>query len=284
MIRRRMRSSCILLLLATSAFAQTAPWFFLQGSDPQFGMYTGDKSFEQETANFEFFIATANRLKPKFVILCGDLINQAGNRAEADEFFRIAAKLDKSIPLHLIAGNHDVRNEPTPESIASYVSRFGPDHYSFRQGELFGIVLNSTLIHAPGTAQAEFEKQEQWLRGELQNAKASGARHIVIFQHHPWFLQQEDEADQYFNIPLEKRRKYLALFREYGVEYLFSGHYHRNAVAQAGRLHMITTGPVGMPLTAEGSGFRIVSVSPEAIEQQWIGFGAIPNQFPPKAK
>jgi len=33
-------------------------------SDPQFGMYTKDAGFEQETANFDFAIATANSLRP----------------------------------------------------------------------------------------------------------------------------------------------------------------------------------------------------------------------------
>jgi 3',5'-cyclic AMP phosphodiesterase CpdA len=270
------------LLFVCQLWAQDA--FFLQGSDPQFGMYAADRSFAQETANFEFFIATANRLKPTFVILCGDLINQAGNRLQADEFLRVAGKLDKSISLHYVAGNHDVKNEPTGESIAAYVQRFGKDYYSFRHGSVYGIVLNSTLIHTPRNAQAAYDAQEQWLRAELAKARTAGARHIVIFQHHPWFLERADEPDQYFNIPLERRRTYLALFREYGVEYLFSGHYHRNAVAQEGSLHMITTGPIGMPLGPDGSGFRIVSVLPEELRQEWIGFGNIPSEWPRKAK
>ncbi len=145
-------------------------------------------------------------------------------------------------------------------------------------------MLDSSLIHSPQLAQAEYEKQEQWLRKELEIAKASGAGHIVVFQHHPWFLENPDEPDQYFNIPLIRRKKYLALFQEYGVRYLFSGHYHRNSVAKAGPLQMITTGPIGMPLGPEGSGFRIVSVTPDSLKQQWIGFGAIPNRFPPPAK
>ena len=32
-------------------------------SDPQFGMFTKDTSFEHETANFEFAIAAANRIR-----------------------------------------------------------------------------------------------------------------------------------------------------------------------------------------------------------------------------
>jgi 3',5'-cyclic AMP phosphodiesterase CpdA len=77
-------------------------------SDPQFGMYTKDADFAQETANFEFAIATANRLKPRFVIVCGDLVNKPGDRAQIEEYRRISAKLDKSIRLYHVAGNHDV--------------------------------------------------------------------------------------------------------------------------------------------------------------------------------
>src|SRR5689334_18996102 len=81
---------------------------FIQMSDPQFGMYTKDQSFAHETANFEFAIATANRLKPAFVVITGDLINKAGDRAQAAEYKRISAKLDPAIRLFSVPGNHDV--------------------------------------------------------------------------------------------------------------------------------------------------------------------------------
>jgi hypothetical protein len=52
-------------VLFTFAFAATlAAHNFNQMSDPQFGMFTKDASFEHEPVNFEFTIATANRLKP----------------------------------------------------------------------------------------------------------------------------------------------------------------------------------------------------------------------------
>ena len=50
------------LTLAVGAQAPApASFFFLQFSDPQFGMFTADKDFAQETVNFEMAIATANR-------------------------------------------------------------------------------------------------------------------------------------------------------------------------------------------------------------------------------
>src|SRR2546425_5198535 len=85
------------LFAANQAIPGQEPFFFLQLADPQFGMYTADKDFRQETANFEFAIANANRLSPAFVIVCGDLINKAGDPAQTAEYLRVASKLDRSI-------------------------------------------------------------------------------------------------------------------------------------------------------------------------------------------
>src|SRR4249920_2975667 len=97
---RKLAALGALLVLAITGAAWTSqapadlPFFFLQFSDPQFGMFTADKDFAQETANFEFAIASANRLKPAFVVVTGDLVNKAGDPAQIAEYHRIAARLD----------------------------------------------------------------------------------------------------------------------------------------------------------------------------------------------
>jgi hypothetical protein len=101
----------------------------------------------------------------------------------------------------------------------------------------------------------------------------------VIFQHHPWFLKTADEPDQYFNIPLVRRERYLSLFRGSGVKHLFSGHYHRNAIAQDGDLEAVTTGPVGMPQGGDNSGMRVVIVRDDRMEHRYYHFGEIPNRI-----
>ena len=257
-----------------------APFFFIQMTDPQFGMFQADTSFEQETANFELAIATANRLHPAFVIITGDLINKPGDPAQAAEYWRIARKLDPGIPLYNVAGNHDVGNTPTPASVATYVKLFGPDHYVFRYGDFTGIVLNSTVIDSSIAVPNEFAAQERWLGAQLADAQRSGARHIVVFQHHPWFLKDANEPDQYFNIPLIHRARYLAMFHRFGVEALFSGHYHQNSVAADGKIQAVTTGPVGMPFgDVPQSGIRIVVVTDIGITHRYYGFENLPARF-----
>jgi serine/threonine-protein phosphatase CPPED1 len=283
-------ASLILPLLCLGLAAQqNGGFYFIQMSDPQFGFFNSDKSFEQETANLEFVVANLNRIKPAFVVVCGDLVNKPGDAAQIGEYKRIMAKLNPAITVYNVAGNHDVENEPTPQTIAAYREAFGPDYYSFRRGDFTGIVLDSNLIAAPAKAQAAAAEQEKWLKEELAKAKSSGTKYLAVFLHHPFFLAQGDEADQYFNIPLERRKGYLDMFKEAGVSHIFAGHLHRNAEGKDGPLQMITTGPIGRPLGSDPSGIRVVLVRPTGIEHRYVGLGSIPFQVqlttpPPAAK
>ena len=273
--------SLLVVTLTLTAFmaipARAAePFFFVQLSDPQLGMFTENKDFAQDAANFEFAVTAVNRLRPAFVVITGDLVHKPGDAAQIAEYRRIVAKIDRGIPVHNIAGNHDVENAPTPASLAAYAKIFGPDRYVFRHGGLVGIVLNSSLIHSPDKAAAELAEQDRWLRAELMKAKAENPRHIVVFQHHPWFIKTAAEPDQYFNIPLARRSAHLALFREFGVRYLFCGHYHRNAEARDGEIENITSGPVGKPLGGAKSGIRVAIVRDDRIEHRYHELGDLP--------
>lgn len=262
---------------------QTVPpggFFFVQLSDTQFGFSNSDVDFIQDTVNAEFAVATVNRLKPAFVVVTGDLVNKPGDPAQIAEYERIMAKLDRSIPLYSIAGNHDIENEPTPASVAAYRARFGKDYFRFRHGTLLGIALNSTLIHSPQKAEGEYAEQDRWLRTEVEKAGSSGARHVVIFQHHPWFLEKADETDSYYNIPRVRRDGLLALFRDAGIKMLVSGHLHRSTEASDAGLQSVVTGPVGRPLGGQ-SGFRIFVVTDTDITSRYYGLGEMPYSIGP---
>jgi serine/threonine-protein phosphatase CPPED1 len=270
--------AALLAVVAPRAVA-AEPFFFVQLSDPQMGMFSDNKDFVQDAANFEFVVAAINRLRPAFVVITGDLVNKSGDAAQIAEYRRIAGKIEAGIPVYHIAGNHDVGNVPSSMGVANYVKIFGPDHFVFRHQGLVGIALNSSVIHSPQYATQEMAEQERWLRAELAKAKNEGARHVVVFQHHPWFLASATEADQYFNIPLARRATYLALFHESGVRYLFSGHYHRNAEGRDGDVVNITTGPVGKPLGGAKSGMRVAIVRDDVIEHRFYELGELPTRI-----
>ncbi len=251
--------------------------FFIQMTDPQFGMATANRDFAQETANLEFAVAAANRLKPRFVIVTGDLVNHAGDAAQIAEYQRIVKKLDPAIHVYAVAGNHDVGNVPTAAGLAEYRKHFGADYYSFREGPLYGIVLDSVLYHSPQSVPDELRRQQAWLAAELKKAQASGAAHTIVFLHHPLFLENGEEPDQYFNIPLARRMPLLDQLGQAGVRWIFCGHYHRNAEARYGSTMVITTGPVGKPLGGAKSGIRLVWIKGASVTHRYAEFGDLPN-------
>ena len=292
-------NGCVMVILAALAFGcATTPvdpapavpqsWqanpdstYFIQMSDTQFGMWatpmlymffrrSGDPmSFARETESMGRAIALANRLHPDFVIICGDLVNVPGHEGQIAEFKRIAAQLSPEIPFYFVAGNHDVGNEPTAETLSSYRASFGPDYFSFHVKDVYGIVLNSQLIHSPKNVPTEAVRQLAWLREELLRAKASGAAQILVFQHQSFFLKTPDESDGYFNLPSVRRRLYLDLLHDAGVRAVFAGHRHRNFHGFDRDLEMITTGPVGRPMGPDPSGIRVVRVGPGGLEHTY---------------
>jgi 3',5'-cyclic AMP phosphodiesterase CpdA len=276
----RLAMAAVLLVVAcrlTSVPSPARGFFFLQMADPQFGFFTDNADFARETANFERAIAAANRLHPAFVVICGDLTHRAGDEAQIAEYQRVLAQLDPSIPAYNVPGNHDLALPLSPASVRAYRERFGPDYYTFESHGLRGIVLNSSLIKEPDAAPAAAAEQEAWLRNELERARKDHPARLVVFQHHPWFLADANEPDQYFNLPLTSRHAWLDLLRENGVTHVFAGHYHRNALARAGSLEMVTTGPVGRPLGSDPSGFRVVIVNREGVTHRYVALDSLPD-------
>lgn len=283
MVRSGYQSLLVLLLSVLlsgcASLKYTENFSFFQMADTQFGFFNENKEFSRETRNFEKAIAEANRLKPAFVIVCGDLVNKPGDMAQINEYKRIAGMLDPAIKIYNVSGNHDVENAPTSAAINLYREQLGPDRYTFRSGNVFGIVLNSSLLKDPSKAPEEAAAQEAWVKIALEEGKNSGSRHIIIFMHHPFFLNSADEPNEYFNIDIERRKMYLALFQKYGVRKVFAGHYHRNAGGMAGNIEMVTTGPVGRPLGVDSSGFRVVNVKGKSVNHRYYPLDSLPARL-----
>lgn len=237
------------------------------------------EGFERETALFEKAIGEANRLRPDFVVTCGDMVDDPADRAQVDEVMRIAGMLDPGIPMHWVAGNHDVgggNEPPTPETLAAYRDAFGPDYYAFQHKGVSFIVLNSKVLHEPEHVASELNAQLAFFESELQAARGRGSRHIIVFSHHPLFLRHPDEAGQYFALALEQRRVVLDLCRRYGVSHVFAGHWHQNNYAADGGLNVIASAAVGYPLGDDPSGYRVVRVFEDRIEHDYYAFSAGP--------
>lgn len=229
------------------------------------------EGFEWDARRYERVIAVANELRPDFVIIGGDMIDDLALEEQADELFRITKQLDADIPIRWVPGNHDIAPDaliPTIESIEHYRARFGEDYYSFEAGSTVFVVLNTVVADHPELVPDEWEAQLAFLREELGAASADGRRRVLL-GHHPLFLQSATEPDTYWNIPLAQRAAILELVHANGVEIGFAGHWHRNAIAWDGDFQMVTSGPVGYPLGDDPSGYRIVEVTDDGVSHEY---------------
>ena len=278
------------------------PFFFIQLADPQLGMFSffsglTDEEIEErgrrginvrkapkvitgfadETRLFSQAIEAANRLRPAFVIVCGDMTHEPEDEDQVAEVKRIAELLDRGIPLHWVAGNHDAGNAPTPETLARYRERYGADNYSFDHDGSHFVVLNSCVAFDAAAVLDEWDALVKFLQRDLQSARDAGCENIVVFMHHPLFLEHRDEEDGYFVIPGERRSVILEMLKTREVSAVFAGHLHRNLYASDGELQMITTGAVGYPLGDDPSGLRIVRMYGDSIKHEYYGFDDVPR-------
>ena len=249
------------------------PFFIIQVTDPQFGMFESDKGFGMETVLYEKAITAINRLKPDFVVITGDLVNKKGDTWQIAEFKRITSGISSKIPVYYSPGNHDIGESPKKSDIDAFIANFGHDRFAFMHKKTLLIGLNSCLIksNVPDDEQTQFA----WLEKELSNGRK--AKHIIIFSHYPFFIKSFDEPDSYSNIPKENREKYLSLLKQNKVNAIFAGHLHNNGSAKFGDLEMITTSSVGKPLGKAPSGIRIIKIYPDRIESVYFGLDEIPE-------
>lgn len=278
------------------------PLTFMQLADTQFGMFRNFidltpesiadyqsrglsvrnvepfDGFDPETERFQKAVDAANSIQPAFVTICGDMVNDASDESQVAELNRVSGGLASDIPLYRVSGNHDASGDdhitPTTESLARYRELFGDDIYSFVEGNVKFIVINSTILHTPGEVRSEYRRQIDWLEAELVSARDGPAEKVIVLSHHPLFLEHPDEPDAYFNVPRDNRRPVTQLLETHGVDAVFAGHMHQNNYARHGNMLMIASGSVGYPLGSDPSGYRMVTVSNKGIDHRYYSLEA----------
>ncbi|GAB3416598.1 calcineurin-like phosphoesterase C-terminal domain-containing protein [Niabella aquatica] len=128
-------------------------------------------------------------------------------------------------PVYHVFGNHDIDEQAVTAKDASGIfSRYyGPDYFSFNEGDVHFVVLNNIVYHGWDKEDNErgdyfgglLEAQNKWLEKDLQ--QVSDDKLIVIMSHIPFLEQYTDKVSiaRLFSL-LEKRSRSL----------LLSGHLH----------------------------------------------------------
>jgi 3',5'-cyclic AMP phosphodiesterase CpdA len=116
------------------------------------------------------------------------------------------ALLDAGVKFYASLGNHD---DPNDERLYKLFNMNGQRYYSFKKGDVEFFALDSTYLDP---------KQLGWIQNNLQK---SNAKWKIAYFHHPLY------SDGHMHGPdLDLRAQLTPLFRQYGVNVVFSGHEH----------------------------------------------------------
>ena len=268
-------------------------FIFIQAADTQLGLidnYAGNppenRVWDEEIKLTKRMIQLANEMspRPKFFIVCGDLVDDAPGKehyeAQDDDFTKLFNELDTRIPLVCVCGNHDVGDAPTRESLSEYRSRHGDDYFSFWVGGVFFIVINTQYYNDASHVPEEYDAHEEWLDQQLNTCTTNGCTHCVVFQHIPWFVEHPNEdkfeVGHYPNIRKDIRLRMLSKLKGAGVRCVFAGHYHRNAGGFDEGLEMVVTSAIGAQFGNDESGARVVKVTRNSIQHKYYGLSEWP--------
>lgn len=190
----------------------------------------GDRTGAADPVVFDRVVDEMNLLSPDIVINVGDLIEgpQPDAAAMQKEWDRVMVSMDRfRCPVYYVPGNNDIFCE-TSRRIYSERTGAAPE-YAFDVGGIHVIVLDNSRMRSWDELS---EERLAWLETDLKSAAA--ADHIFVFFHKPFWVESFKEAAP---------DRLHPLFVRYGVDRVFSGHYH----------HYITTEKDGIRYTMIGS-------------------------------
>jgi hypothetical protein len=205
--------------------------------DPLFGQAAGEAAaggiaggegggWAIEEARLRAVITGLNKLRPRFVVVSGNLTAAAAGEgpfeAQLEAARRCLCRVSETTPLLFVPGPHSVGKHPSPQSLEFYNSKFGADYFGFFYGGFRCLVINSSLMIHSEHALEQAAKQDLWFAEEIEQSKLH-ATHIAIFAHHPWFLRAPAEADSEADgtFPLLLRERWLPMMRHSKIKYLF---------------------------------------------------------------
>ncbi|MBT3569608.1 MAG: hypothetical protein HN494_12235 [Opitutae bacterium] len=225
--------------------SQSLLFSFAQMCDKQLGM----GGYEHDVKTFGLAVDQINKMKPDFVVICGDLVSKANDQSWAD-FNRIKAGF--KIPCHCAAGNHDVGNKPTAESLQRYPEKIGKDYYTFEHKGFTFVIANTQLWKVP--LKGESEKHDMWFKEILAEAKKKDSPVVVV--HYPLFVKTPGEKESYYNIPTAKRMELLKLCEENGVVGFLAGHTQKLVVNDYKGMQLVNGETTSRNFDKRPMGFR----------------------------
>ena len=257
------------LLVGVSAFAQDVankgelkkpPLILAQLTDPQIGFMDWDDELER----FRQEIAFLNKSDCQAVVICGDMMHFT-HRKNMELFQQELSRLKR--PVFLVPGNHDIAQ--VPDSRAQWLEMFGPAYYAadLPGGNYRLVVVDTELWQHPTDETAQMDAM---FLEELEKARESGKR-IVLAAHAAIFIESPDEAENYSNLPKERREWLLGHLAGSPVVAYLSGHTHTSFSFMWKGILFSSGDNTSVTFDCLGHGFRRI-----VFDGEWVRFRTIP--------
>lgn len=197
------------VLVFTNSFARDV---FPIKNQVQFAII-GDRTGGADPGVFNSILEEIDLLKPECTITVGDMIE--GYTEDLDRLNKEWTEYKKIIdghssPIYHTPGNHDITFDAMEES---YRDNIGKPYYSFNHEDIHFVILDvsrsNNSVEIP-------EEQIKWLKKDLKK-KGKKAACTIVFMHKPfWYPTIADSKPDLLH----------DIFKEYGVDAVFTGHYH----------------------------------------------------------
>jgi len=260
-----------LIFVISCAKVDEKSFTFVQLCDTQLGM----GGYDHDIKTFKQAVKQINLLDPDFVLICGDLVNDA-NAISYIDFNTITNKFN--MPCYCAPGNHDVGNVPNDSTLSFYRNTIGKDYYSFENKGFAFVITNSQLWKQH--TNNESKKHDDWFKNTINSIKKTN-QSIFVVGHYPLYLNTADEEEHYFNLPIIKRKELLNIFVKSKVVAYLSGHAHRPLINNYKHIQLVSGESTSKNLDLISDlGFRLWNVSKDTIFQHFISLEPPLNESP----
>ncbi|MDR2042518.1 MAG: metallophosphoesterase family protein [Tannerella sp.] len=195
----------------------------------------------------------------------GDMVNDMEDETAFFAGFMDEAvnRFASEVPVFYARGNHETRGAFNVSFSSYFPTNTGKLYYSFRQGPVHFIILDSgedkpdSDIEYSGLSQFDAYRSEQreWLVKELQGESFRTALYRLVIVHIP-------PVDSDWHGTMEVREKFLPVLRNAGITAMFCGHTHRYKYVEPGSLHdfpiLVNAPETALDVKADAAGMTVV--------------------------